>query len=72
MLNVKYSRTIKGLADTREAFDALTKSLNPALVVAWTKAEKQAMDERGEYLRIYDVNITKRKSQEFHFSVTHS
>lgn len=62
MLKLKYSRAVKGLASTKEAFEALTDSLSPALVEDWSKAEKKAMKLRGDHLRIYDVRITKGTS----------
>lgn len=59
MLLIKYSRAISGLAETRPAYIKLTNSLDPNLVAEWRLAEAEAMENRGEFLRIFDLKIEK-------------
>jgi hypothetical protein len=60
-LLTKYKRSQDGLDSTQPAFDELTKScLQRGLPVeAWRAAEHLAMEERGDLLRIFDVNREK-------------
>lgn len=60
-LLIKYKRSQDGLDSTQPAFDQLTKScLQRGLPVeAWRAAEHLAMEERGDLLRIFDVNHEK-------------
>ncbi|KIK31764.1 hypothetical protein CY34DRAFT_36943, partial [Suillus luteus UH-Slu-Lm8-n1] len=55
----KYKRAIKGIDDTRVPFEELTCSLDVSKVSSWEKDEKQAMDQRGEHLDIYQLKIDK-------------
>ena len=57
----KYKRAIKGIDDTRVPFEELTCSLDVSKVSSWEKDEKQAMDQHGEHLDIYQLKIDKGK-----------
>ena len=59
MLVNKYKRAVKSRENTKVAYESLTDSLEEAKVNEWRAAEKQAMEERGEYLRIYEVQESK-------------
>jgi hypothetical protein len=51
-----------GLDSTRPTFEHLTNTclqLKKLLVESWRSAELLAMEERGERLKIFDVNHTK-------------
>jgi hypothetical protein len=50
-----------GLDSTKPAFDQLTESCHQRKlpVEAWKSAESLAMEERGEHLRIFDINQKK-------------
>ena len=60
-LLTKLKRSLDGLDSTKPAFDQLTEScLQRKLPVkAWKLAEGLAMEERGEHLRIFDINQKK-------------
>ncbi|KAG1850364.1 hypothetical protein DFJ58DRAFT_842440 [Suillus subalutaceus] len=49
----------KGIDDTKVPFEELTRSLEVSKVLSWEKDEKQAMDQRGEHLDIYQLKIDK-------------
>jgi hypothetical protein len=59
MLKVKLNRAQAGLAETKEAFEALTSSLSQEQVNEWKTQEEEAMLARGESLDIYDVQMEK-------------
>ena len=60
-LLTKQKRSQIGLDSTEPAFNQLTKScLQRNLPVeAWRAAEHLAMEERGEHLKIFDINYKK-------------
>ncbi|KAG2144695.1 uncharacterized protein EDB93DRAFT_1087402, partial [Suillus bovinus] len=53
----KYKRAIKGINNTKSPFDELTHSLDDEKIAIWENDEKKAMEERGEYLDIYQLKI---------------
>ena len=57
-LLTKLKRSQIGLDSTKPAFDQLTKSCTERKlpVKSWRLAEGLAMEERGDRLRIFDVN----------------
>jgi hypothetical protein len=55
----KYKRAVKGRAETHSALQGLTASLDAGQVAVWEEEAALAMAERGERLRIYDVQIPK-------------
>ena len=59
MLVNKYKCAVKSHENTKVAYESLTDSLEEAKVNEWRVAEKQAMEKRGEYLRIYEVQESK-------------
>ena len=63
-LLTKLKRSRIGLGSTEPAFDQLTKSCvqRNLPVEAWRSAELLAMEERGESLRIFDINHKKAKT----------
>jgi hypothetical protein len=58
----KFNKAIKGTQDAKIAFDELDASISPRLAKQWKVDEARAMDERGEALRIYDVQQNNSKS----------
>ena len=42
---------------TGDAYRDLSQRLEPEMVAEWTRAERNAMDMRGETLHIYDVTL---------------
>jgi hypothetical protein len=60
-LLTKLKRSHVGLDSTKPAFDQLTKSCiqRNLPVKSWISAESLAMEERGERLRIFDINYEK-------------
>ena len=61
MLLKKFQCTKKGLAETKPAYDGLATSLDAQSVTEWKEQERQAMKERGDLLRIYDLKLEKGK-----------
>ena len=59
MLLTKHKRAVAGLAETKEAYLALDNSLDKAKTRVWKRQEQQAMKERGELLRIFEVKADK-------------
>ncbi|KAG2111109.1 hypothetical protein DEU56DRAFT_762242 [Suillus clintonianus] len=53
----KHKRAIKGISDTKPPFDELTRSLDDEKIAIWENDEMKAMEERGEYLDIYQLKI---------------
>jgi len=57
----KFKRAEKGLDETALAYDGLADSLDAQSVREWKQQERQAMEERGDLLRIYDLKLEKGK-----------
>lgn len=57
----KFQRAEKGLAETASAYEGLADSLDAQSVREWKQQERQAMEERGDSLRIYDLKLEKGK-----------
>lgn len=55
----KHARAVKGFRETNAAFQALSQSLTNEQIESWGKQEEDAMNFRGEALRVYDVKSTK-------------
>ncbi|KAG1840122.1 hypothetical protein C8R48DRAFT_679665 [Suillus tomentosus] len=55
----KYKWALKGVDDTKSPFDELTLSLDPEKILMWKIDEKKAMEQRGEYLDIYQLQMNK-------------
>ncbi|KAG1787420.1 uncharacterized protein HD556DRAFT_1312744 [Suillus plorans] len=55
----KYKRALKGVDDTKSPFDELTLSLDPEKISIWKIDEKKAMEQHGEYLDIYQLQMNK-------------
>lgn len=53
----KFKKAKIGVKDTSEAYQDLSKALDKGLVQTWQKDEQKAQVERGEALRIYDVQL---------------
>lgn len=60
-LLTKYNRALKGVDETKSPFDELTRSLNPGKILMWGIDEQKAIEKRGEYLDIYQLQINKGK-----------
>lgn len=58
-LSKKFIRDVKEREKAEEAFSALTESLPKASVALWTSQAAEAMIERGDHMKIYDVDIAK-------------
>jgi Kyakuja-Dileera-Zisupton transposase len=52
----KYRNAVQGFAETKLPFDQLTKILDSEWVKEWRIAEEKALSQRGDHMRIYDVN----------------
>ena len=50
---------MRGVSETKLAFEMLTKRLEENLVQEWTAQECVAMKEHGDHLKIYEVMSEK-------------
>jgi hypothetical protein len=55
----KFQRAKKGLTETKPAYEGLADTLDAVLVSEWKQEERQALEKRGDLLRIYDVKFEK-------------
>ncbi|KAH7919810.1 hypothetical protein BV22DRAFT_1050810 [Leucogyrophana mollusca] len=55
MLSHKFAHATKGLKETKEPYLLLTASLDTGDIEKWTAEEKQATDQRGDALDIYQL-----------------
>jgi hypothetical protein len=51
----KFQKAQNGTTTSRLAFDELTASISADLTEKWGQSEAKAMHDRGDYLKIYDV-----------------
>ncbi|KAG2070067.1 hypothetical protein BDR04DRAFT_1118593 [Suillus decipiens] len=58
-LLTKYKQALKGVDQTKPSFDELTQSLDPGKILMWEIDEQKAMEEHGEYLDIYQLQMNK-------------
>jgi hypothetical protein len=63
----KRNNAAKSVAALRGSFEDLTAAIAPANITAWTRLEQQAMEKRGDHLKIYTVR--KRKGKHVFFSL---
>jgi len=55
----KLKKALEGLSETRAAFQGLTDSLSKEKIQDWKRQEKQALRQRGDALKIYEVQQEK-------------
>lgn len=55
----KWKTALVQRAEMKSAVDDLTDRISEEWIVEWTALEEKAMEQRGEFLRIYDVAETK-------------
>jgi len=58
-LSKKFQKALEGLSETRAAFQGLTDSLSEDKIQDWKRQEKQASRQRGDALKIYEVQQEK-------------
>jgi len=58
-LSKKFQKALEGLSETRVAFQGLTDSLSEDKIQDWKRQEKQASRQRGDALKIYEVQQEK-------------
>jgi len=58
-LSKKFQKALEGLSETRAAFQGLTHSLSEDKIQDWKRQEKQASRQRGDALKIYEVQQEK-------------
>jgi hypothetical protein len=64
-LKSKYKKAIEGQKKTRRAFEDLDASVDEVSSQQWREEERKAMEFRGEYLRVYEVQMDKGESVSF-------
>jgi hypothetical protein len=52
---MKGKRAVNGKNQSRIAYEGLTSSIDDNLILLWTMEEAKAMKERGDRLKIYQV-----------------
>lgn len=60
-LKKKLQSASLGVIDARQAFVCLTESLDPELVYTWSEAYQLAVEERGDHLKVFEVQMGKGK-----------
>jgi len=58
-LSKKFQKALEGLSETRVAFQGLTDSLSEDKIQDWKRQEKQPSRQRGDALKIYEVQQEK-------------
>jgi len=58
-LSKKLKKALEGLSETRATFQGLTDSLSKEKIQDWNRQEKQALRQRGDALKIYEVQQEK-------------
>lgn len=58
-LKRKHEKAMEGIRETLNPYSGLTKALGEDKVKPWLKEEKKAMRNRGEDLRIYEIQINQ-------------
>lgn len=53
---------MKGIEVTQVAFDGLDKAISENTRKLWLKEVADAMEKRGEYLKVYQVKVDEGKS----------
>jgi hypothetical protein len=61
-LSSKFKAAVGSVQLTKVAFEKLDNAIDADLREMWTKLEKKALESRGEYLKIYDVQLEKGRS----------
>jgi uncharacterized protein YeaC (DUF1315 family) len=57
MLIGKHKTAIKVKRESKEAYQDLTSSLDPALIKKWGDSQQLAESQRGDALKIYQVSL---------------
>jgi len=52
-------KALEGFSETRAAFQGLTDSLSEDKIQDWKRQEKQALRQRGDAVKIYEVQQEK-------------
>ncbi len=59
MLLTKNKCALDGRKHTLMSYEGLSDSLDEQKLTRWRASEKEAMEKRGEYLRIFEVQTSK-------------
>ena len=65
----KWSRAQEGVSETTEAFTQLSASIEASSVQEWAAAEKVAMEQRGNALKIFEVQADKCRWLDLQFEI---
>ena len=71
-LSHKWSHAQEGVSETMEAFTQLTTSIEASLVQEWTTAEKVAMEQCGDALKFFEVQVDKCRWLDMQFEIQHT
>lgn len=52
---------IEGRDEAKKTYEEVTASIDAKLIAQWRPLEEKAMKERGEALRIFEVQLDKRR-----------
>ena len=55
----KYARAVNGVRETEGAFERLSASVSASQLQLWGAQYDEAMEKRGEFLRIFEVKESK-------------
>ena len=70
-LSHKWSSAQEGVSKTKttEAFTQLTASIEASSVQEWATAEKVAMEQHGDALKIFEVQVDKCRWLDMQFEI---
>ena len=68
-LSCKWSCAQEGVSKTMEAFTQLTASIEASSVQEWTAAEKVAMEQHGNALKFFEVQVDKCRRLDMQFVI---
>lgn len=55
----KYARAVNGVRETEGAFERLSTAISASQLQLWGAQYDEAMEKRGEFLRIFEVKESK-------------
>ena len=71
-LSCKWSHAQEGVSETMEAFTQLTTSIETSSVQEWAAVKKVAMEQCGNALKIFEVQVDKCRWLDMQFEIGHT
>ena len=55
----KWTDAMKGVREMKEAYEGLSESMEEETLKGWKEEEAEAMENRGEFMKIYEIKFNK-------------